>query len=115
MLRGYVLAWAINEDGAEIRWNHLAGSAIIVNYQDGASWEYNGWAFGALAGATTGSLLNSPLGRLDLDGLEYEAAPASLVFDFIASGSVLVSGFGQAVFVDTDLTLWAAVKDLRSP
>ena len=40
-----VLAWAVNPVGEEIRWNHLKGDAVIVNYGKHAAWEYGAWAF----------------------------------------------------------------------
>ncbi len=30
-LRGFIVAWAVNEAGHEIRWNHLTGAATIVH------------------------------------------------------------------------------------
>ena len=46
VLRGMVLAWAVDSMGSEIRWNHLKGDAVIVNYAKTAAWEYSAWAFG---------------------------------------------------------------------
>ena len=58
MLRGYILAWAVNADGVAIRWNHLAGSAVVANYRDRSAWEYNAWSFQA----PTAAALSSPSG-----------------------------------------------------
>ncbi|MEK6677692.1 MAG: hypothetical protein AABZ47_18820 [Planctomycetota bacterium] len=116
ILRGYVLAWAVNDNSEEIRWNHLKGDAIVINYAQTSAWEYNTWNFVALAGVREGDLLLPPLGLLGLDGNEYANAPDQLIFDFYASGTVLRSvANGASVLIDTDLTLWAAVKDLRQP
>ena len=109
-LRGYVLAWAVDPiTGVEISLNHLKGDALIVHYQQGSAWEYNAWAFQVLENGTNRD------GTLDLNGLEYDAVPSSLLLDFYASGSVLSSGLLNRVGVDTDLTLWVAIKDLRQP
>jgi hypothetical protein len=116
VLRGYVLAWAVNDDGFEIRWNHLDGNAVVVGYQNTFAWEYRAWPFPAMAGGTTGNVLRSPAGRLDLDGREYAAAPAVLLFQFMAPGKELgiLAGTDNRS-VGTDLTLWASFKDFRGP
>ena len=117
-LPGYVLAWAVDEQTNEpIRWNHLKGDALIVNYQDNSAWEHSAWTFAALAGGYNGDTLLAPEWRLDLDGSEYDAAPDLLLLDFYSySGTepTFVTPDGTTeVFVNTDLTLWAARKDLR--
>ena len=114
-LHGYLLAWAVDPvTNEEVRWNHLKGDALIVNYQDKTAWEYPAWAFRAKAGDYNGDTLIDPPGELRLNGVEYDYAPAMLLLDFYASESVLSSeGAPQSATVDTDLTLWAAIKDLR--
>jgi hypothetical protein len=115
VLRGYVLAWAVNLDNQEIRWNHLTGEAVVINYLDMSAWDYHPWALQAVSGATNGTLLDPPFGRLDLDGFEYDALPARLLMPFVTTGSVITSFDGTEVFFDTDLTLWVGTKDLRDP
>jgi hypothetical protein len=114
VLRGYVLGWAVNILAEEIRWNHLFGDAIIVNYRDTSAWEYNTWNFAAVAGVNNGDLLLAPFAQLDLNGVEYAFAPDRLLMDFLAAGTTLTWGTNR-IIVDTDLTLWAASKDLRQP
>lgn len=111
VLRGYVLAWAVNAQGEEIYWNNLIGSGTIVNFREGTALEYDPWAFKAVTTSGEGSVLLSPLGQLDLNGLEYDFAPNRLLFQFHAPGSVITSSPGpSATIVDTDLTLWAVEK-----
>ena len=114
-LHGYLLAWAVDPvTNEEVRWNHLKGDALIVNYQDRTAWEYPAWAFRAQTGAYNGDTLIDPPGELRLNGIEYDYAPAMLVLDFYATGTALTSdGAQHSATVDTDLTLWAAIKDLR--
>ncbi|MCH7597273.1 MAG: hypothetical protein IID35_12045, partial [Planctomycetes bacterium] len=113
-LRGYVLAWAVDSTvGTEIHWNHLSGNVLIVNYADASAWEYNAWAFRAVWEAKLGDPLLLPYGQLDLDGIEYQAPPAQLYFDFYGSGSMFDGGVGGPVSIDTDLTLWIPVKNLE--
>ncbi|HRX86068.1 MAG TPA: hypothetical protein P5572_13695, partial [Phycisphaerae bacterium] len=50
VLRGFILAWAVNAEGEEIRWNHLTGGATVVNYERGTSWEYASYAFRVVSG-----------------------------------------------------------------
>lgn len=111
---GYLLVWAVDPVTLnEIRWNHLTGDALIVNYDEGSAWEYNALAFGAVSGAANGSPLLAPFGQLDFDGVEYRAAPDQLLLDFYASGSSLNVDPPVSLDIDTELTLWAMLKDLR--
>ncbi len=113
VLRGYVVAWAVDPiTGNEISWNHLKGDAVVVNYKEGSAWEYNTWNFRAVSG-TTGAPLLAPFGTLDLNGVEYDFAPDTLLLDFYASGATFFTGPNGAATIDTDLTLMAAIKDLR--
>ena len=109
VLRGYIVAWAINDDHAQIRWNHLAGEATIVNYADGDAWEYTAYAFAALVG-DTGDIIGEP-GIIALNGIEYASGFDLLLLDFFASGSQAFSGGSRTVLHDTDLTLLILDQD----
>lgn len=117
VLRGFVIAWAVDAQGREIRWNHLKGDALLVNYMNGSAWEYNAYAFAAVFGTPNQvgeppQLAPTP-GVINLDGVEYEAVFAELLLDFYAVGSTAFSGAGRTVEVDTDLTLMPMDIDLR--
>ncbi len=111
VLRGYVVAWAVNEFGEEIRWNHLKGDAVLVNYGDGSAWEYSAYAFQA-RNVVHGALTGTP-GVLYLDGVEYDTGFDQLLLDFYAVGATALSGTTQTFTVDTDLTLLPLDIDLR--
>ncbi len=112
VLRGYIIAFAVNSVDAEIRWNHLSGAATIVNYALRSAWEYNPWSFRAWS-AEEGQVLAGNPGQLEFDGVEYDWAPARLLLEFFAPGARLQSSSGKSVVVeDTDLTLWAMFRDL---
>jgi hypothetical protein len=123
ILRGYIIAWAVDNLGREIRWNHLKGDAVIVNYLQGTAWEYTAWAFasrvGGLAGPN-GALHPTPgvlnMNDIDDDGAdaadEYEASFALLLLDFYSVGSSAFSSNGYTASVDTDLTLHPVSVDL---
>jgi hypothetical protein len=111
VLRGYIVAWAVNADGKEVNWNHLSGKATIVDYAAQAAWEYNAWAFQARFGEHGESLPGS--GIIFLDGFEYETAFDMLLFDFFAANSGAFSNGTNIVNVDTDLTLHPVTVDLR--
>ena len=105
VLRGYMLAFAVDEDCCPIAWNHLKGDATIVNYRDGTAWEYNAWSFQTAFNLDPGT----PVGDCDtaalaLDGLTYVQPYALLLLDFYAPGGD---------FFDTDLTLHPVDADLR--
>ena len=135
VLRGYAIFYAVRfnpalgEDGAweEIRWNHLKGDAVIVNYANGTAWEYNAWSASAHCGPHGLPLLDCTEfdedgvccsaevipGRLDLDGFQYDVAFDTLLLDFYAAGSTILSGGGVTASVNTDLTLHVVDADLR--
>jgi hypothetical protein len=113
VLRGYIIAWAVDAHGTEINWNHLSGKATIVDYAAQAAWEYNAWAFQALFGVHGEQLPNGSGAALSLDGFEYDSAFDMLLFDFFAAGSGALSSGANAVSVDTDLTLHPVTVDLR--
>lgn len=127
ILRGYAIFWAVKfnpalgpngSDGQplgeteEIRWNHLKGDALIVNYENGTAWEYNAWAFQA-RNVAHGQGTDGVIHQLLLDGNEYDFPFATLLLDFYGTGSEALSGGDQTVTVDTDLTVHAVSVDLR--
>jgi hypothetical protein len=111
-LRGYVLAWAVNSAGEEIRWNHLKGDATTVNYEQGYAFEYNAYAFRALT-ANHGEESDAYPGELQLDGSEYDYVFDKLLFNFYASGSQALSRGGNVATIDTDVTVFPVSVDLR--
>lgn len=85
ILRGYVVGWAVNDAGREIRWNHLTGSAMILHYGNGTALDYESTAFRCLAGVAEGEEPDGNPGDLHLDGIEYSTAPNTLILDFFAT------------------------------
>jgi len=120
VLRGYIIAWAVDEFGREIRWNHLKGDVVIVNYLLGTAWEYTAWAFASVvpdgpdADLDANGELHPNPGVFNLGGLGADYVPAFdlLLLDFYAVGSTALSG-PTSVVVDTDLTLFPVDADLR--
>lgn len=112
VLRGYVLGWAVDVSGHEIRWNHLSGDAVTVNYANTTTWEYKPYAFQARR-SEQGAWTDEVPGQLRLDGFEYDAAFDMLLFDFYAAGAQFATGNRSLVALDTDLTLMPASADLR--
>jgi len=120
ILRGYAIFIAVDfvtlqnpgQLWLPIRWNHLKGDAVIVNYADGSAWEYNAWAIQAHI-VPHGAPVDEPGAPCRIDGGVYDSAFSSLLLDFYASGSTVLSGGGQEVMVDTDLTLHTVSADLR--
>lgn len=87
VVRGFVVAWAINADGQPIRWNHLTGSALQIHYGDATAAEYEPWAFPCVSGSAEGDPCGAGLGELNLDGFEYAAPPDMLLMDYYTVGS----------------------------
>jgi hypothetical protein len=116
VLRGFVLAWAVDDSGAEIRWNHLSASAAVVHYARSSAWEYGASAFQVVSavaeGAFTGVL---PVGRLDLNGIEYAPPYDRLLYNFqsVESSAFGPPGAPRQVISETDLTIHPVTADLR--
>jgi hypothetical protein len=110
ILRGFVVAWAVDDAGNEIRWNHLSGTAMLIHYYNATAWEYNAMAYRALTDAPQGSLTDGVPGQLLMNGEEYDMNYDKLVLDFYAEGSTPFAYAGQ---VSTDVTLMIATADLR--
>jgi len=132
ILRGFVAMWAVEFNASkdlweEIRWNHLKGDAVIVNYANGTAWEYNAWSARALCVShgeppldcttfdSNGTCCAAEVipGRLDLDGFQYDIAFDELILDFYGSGSTVLSSENVTASVDTDLTVHVVDADLR--
>jgi len=130
VVRGYVVGWAVDRAGHEVRWNHLTGTSLIVDYALTASWAYEAWAFQAqgvdhgdepvsclVYNLDNGQCVDSQTapGRIDMDGYEYDACPGRLQFQFRTAGTPLRNpnpGM-PAVQVDSRLTLGLCGSDLR--
>jgi hypothetical protein len=113
VLRGFVYAFATDDEQNEIVFNHLTGHADLVNYALRSAWEYQAYAFQTVANQTTGTWPDATSGELSLDGVEYDYSFNQLVFDFYAVGSTAFSNGGITVMLDTDLTLHPVSADLR--
>jgi hypothetical protein len=114
VLRGWIVGWAVNYKGEEIRWNHLSGTGTLVYYgSGGAAWEYIACAItSASEGIPNGGVLPNP-GVLNLDGAEYCELPSHLLLNFQAVQSSAWSTPTAQVNSDTDLTLHPVDADLR--
>jgi len=112
MLRGYVLAWAVNNAGEEIRWNHLSGHATTLDYHEIAASEYAPYAFRVRSGQT-GAPSDARPGLLLLNGREYDALPDTLLWTFEAAGVSRIFDLAGVVSSNTDLTLMPVESDFR--
>jgi hypothetical protein len=108
--RGELKCWAVTNLGdTERHWNHLFGTASVLDTGTTQAYEYTAWAFQATGGAgLTGSPLGSP-GALVLDGSEYDPCPNILVGDYVSIGAP-PDGLGAP---GTEVTLASCNQDLR--
>jgi hypothetical protein len=130
VLRGYILAWAVDNEGNPIRWNHLKGDALLVNYRNMSAWEYNAYAFQVhsvlheqLVPMPVPLPDETPWAELKLDGTDYDACFDELLLDFYSPYSYALTSADcdgkpmdqcdHKVQVFTDLTLMPALIDLR--
>jgi hypothetical protein len=112
VLRGFIIAFAVNAEDHQISWNHLAANVTIVNYALGTAWEYNAWGFQCVAAVATGATCG-PAGQILMDGVWYSRSFAELLMNFQAVGASAFSGPANQVISTTDLTLHIVTTDLR--
>lgn len=75
---GLLVCWAVDVgDTTQIRWNHISGTANVVDFTSGAATEYPAWAFAVRAPVVDKSPIGTP-GVINLDGIEYDACPRFL-------------------------------------
>ncbi|ADJ29528.1 hypothetical protein [Nitrosococcus watsonii] len=117
--KGELQCWAVNGAGdSEIRWNHLAGSATVMDTADNTAFEYNAWNFRCLVGNTGDECVIADIGKLDLDGAEYEACPKKLVGHFSPKETDLVKSelgadtLGDLQVTQNELTIASCNQDL---
>ncbi|MBW2072552.1 MAG: hypothetical protein JRI89_15025 [Deltaproteobacteria bacterium] len=113
---GELKCWAVNDAGSDqISWNHLFGTAKIIDFEYGVAVEYNSWNFIA-RGVTRGQKVGTG-GELVLSGAAgaYDACPKYLLFNFPAVGqsNTIEKPDGYLTFLDYDLTVVPCKQDLR--
>jgi len=113
VLRGFVIGWPVNVDDEELRWNHLAGEATVLNYASGWAWAYNAMAFQSVNDAIPHGEPTGTPGVLNMDGNEFAPAYDELLMNFQAVNATAYSGGGRLVNSDTDITLHPVSVDLR--
>lgn len=103
---GELKCFAVDAAGSsQINFNHLYGTAKVVDYELGTAFEYNSWNFAARSGAL-GLPVGDP-GNVKLNGVEFDSCPQYLLFNFNSVGS------NYGFFKDTDLTIVPCKQDLR--
>lgn len=104
---GELKCWAVDAAGAnQIRFNHLYGTATVYDFGNDSAYEYNSWNFQARAAVAQGAAVGVG-GNIKLDGLEYDACPQYLLFNFPSVGA------GLGFYRNVDLTLVPCKQDLR--
>jgi hypothetical protein len=110
---GELKCWAVSKDGlSEMSWNHLAGSATILEYDDATAWSYTAWAFRCLTPTTPGALCGTTPGNLEL-GSEYDACPKKLTIGFAPYKDEERRNSHRVVYDDTDLSIATCNQDFR--
>jgi hypothetical protein len=101
--RGELKCWAVSNDGqTEVSWNHLYGSATIIDFEGSTAHEYTAWAFRCLAEAGNAkAVCGTTPGVLLLDGVEYDRCPKSLTAGFSPSGAFGGLFSGNVLYIAT--------------
>jgi len=113
VLRGFIVAFAVDLENLPIRHNHLAATVTVVNYAGGHAYEYKAFASKGL-GVPHGERIASE-GRLDLDGEHFTHTYSELLLSFQVPAGLGYSqqSGGQLITSDTDLTLQLVDADFR--
>jgi len=116
--RGELICFATDAARAfQIAWNHLTGTATVMNATDDEAFKYNAWAFaargaGGLADDNRLVSQGTP-GRLDLTGENvagaYDACPAYNIGNFMPNGARL----GNLTTLNNTLAVVSCNQDLR--
>jgi len=116
---GELKCWAVNFEGtSQINWNHLYGTATVLDYRNLTAYQYNSFNFTARGLASLGQEVGKG-GDIELSGanLAFDACPQYLIFNFFSfapTKDVAIDGEGQTIrFNKTDLTLVPCKQDLR--
>jgi hypothetical protein len=110
---GELKCWAVDAVGHnQIKFNHLYGSAVIVDVLEPSAFQFNAFVFAVQKSVATGAPVGDP-GHLVLNGLDYDACPSYLLFNFFADGAVVSSEVGTFGVSRNDLTLVPCHQDLR--
>ena len=116
---GELKCWAVtgNQDG-QISFNHLWGTAKVLNFADGTAYEYNSWNFTA-RNVAIGQAIGDP-GKLVLSGEDnaYDGCPQYLLVNFPAvsnddTKNIVDLEDGRVRFDDVSLTVALCNEDLR--
>ena len=107
VVRGYIVGWAVEIGGSESQHNELSGSAMKIDYQLGAAWEYDAFSYKRLSSAAGDGILT-------MNGVEYDRSPARLQLDFFSVPTIVLNQGVAIGFYDTDLTMHPAEADFRA-
>jgi len=117
---GELKCWAVNAAGtSQIAWNHLYGSALIIDYIAGTAYEYNSINFTVRSSGYSLGDDVAPAGDLVLSGMarEYDACPKYLLYNFLSQDearSIGLDGEASGVTIGrSNLTLVPCHQDLR--
>jgi hypothetical protein len=116
---GELKCWAVNFEGAaQVNFNHLYGTATVLDYVNATAYQYNSFNFTARGFTAIGQEVGTG-GDIKLSGAnkEYDACPQYLIFNFFSfapTNDIEIDGQGRVVrFNKTDLTLVPCKQDLR--
>jgi hypothetical protein len=99
--KGFMFVWAVNDamEQLEIDWNYLMGDAMVLG--GGHSFQYNAYPHQVIA--------ITPDRLLDIDGVEYCAAPSQIMVQGIAGNYVAGLG-GKLVVCNIDIDLINSIQ-----
>jgi hypothetical protein len=96
---GMLACWVVDIEGInQLKWNHLYGSATVVDHGNGSAYEYTAYAFYVPTGSDLVPVGTG--GTINLNGVEYDSCPLYMTAQFSPTGTVL-PGPAPVVFGNT--------------
>jgi hypothetical protein len=88
---GLLACWVVDIEAInQLKWNHLSGSATVIDHLAGSAYEYTAYAFYAPSGADLVPVGTG--GSINLNGVEYDACPLYMTAQFTPDGTALPGG-----------------------
>lgn len=85
---GMLVCWVVDVEGInQLKWNHLAGTATIIDHGNGSAYEYTGYGFFVPTGLDLQPVGTG--GTINLNGVEYDSCPLYMLGQFSPTGTVL--------------------------
>ena len=97
---GMLVCWVVDVEGLnQLKWNHLSGTATLINHRVGAAYEYTAYAFYAPTGSDLQPVGTG--GTINLDSVQFDSCPQYMIGQFSPEGAFLATEAGLLTYNPT--------------